>query len=68
MGIRWQRLTEADVERLTRVCNLDETERKILELRRVGTVSDIIADKIGYSRSQMFILSKKLMYKILKEL
>jgi DNA-directed RNA polymerase specialized sigma subunit len=65
---KWERITKADVERLTRICDLTELERQLLELRRKGEPPTVIADRIGYSRSQMYRLSTALLEKILKEL
>jgi len=72
MGFRavfkWKRITEADVEWLTKACNLSPTERQILELRRKETPPEIIAYEISYSVTQMYYYSNKLLEKILKEL
>jgi DNA-directed RNA polymerase specialized sigma subunit len=65
---KWERLSRADIERLVRVCNLSEVERRILELRRKRIALDVVADEIGYSSPQMYRLSKKLLAKISKEL
>ena len=65
---KWERLSYADIERLTRVCNLEPIEKRLLELRCKGITPDVVADEIGYSRRGMFYLSNKVLEKILKEL
>jgi DNA-directed RNA polymerase specialized sigma subunit len=64
---KWERISKADVERLTEVCSLTETERQILELRIEKKELDIIADSIGYTRRHTSRISNKLLEKILKE-
>jgi DNA-binding NarL/FixJ family response regulator len=66
-NFKWERITKADVERLATLCNLTSTERQILELRRKGIAYDVIAHEVGYSVTQMYHHSNKLLAKILKE-
>jgi len=65
---KWERITKADAERLTRVCNLSPMEQKILEMRRKGTHIEIIAYEIGYCRNRTIYYSRILLDKIQAEL
>ena len=67
MGFRfkWERISAADAERLITECGLDETEANILRLRRKGIYTPAeVAQRVNYSRKQMYEISKKVLAKI----
>ena len=68
MSFRWKRLTEEDVERLSKKCGLEPIERRIIELLREGKPQYRVGMEVGYSLRSIERHSKRILEKILKEL